>query len=313
MSSCTCHSLSKVAERQAYIEKKKQQRRENTSKKRQDQFITDYVYHKYGAIYNEAAQFYNILNQRYPKKYDLRKNEEYRKWKRQVTGQPEKITTQKYHLPSHPFIQNSIAIHPESILTVVYDEQESTHENPEQNETVADENPEQNETVADENPEQNETVADENPEQNETVADENPEQKETVADENPEQNETVADENPEQNETDSDEDQKTVYVDNMQLKIPLLELTKKPNVTTETLQTVTEEILQEGDQIEPSLYDEIDQEVIEKIIAELCNEPELQDVFSSIEQQLEIEQVGMEIDIAEDTRLEDELENLMLW
>ena len=269
-----------MAERQAYIEKKKQQRRENTSKKRQDQFITDYVYHKYGAIYNEAAQFYNILNQRYPKKYDLRKNEEYRKWKRQVTGQPEKITTQKYRIPSHPFIQNSIAIHPESILTVVHDEQESTHENPEQNETVPDENPEQNETVSDENPEQNETVSDENPEQN---------------------------------EMDSDEDQKTVYVDNMQLKIPLLELTKKPNVTTEKLQTVTEEILQEGDQIEPSLYDEIDQEVIEKIIAELHNEPELQNVFSSIEQQLEIEQIGMEIDIAEDTRLEDELENLMLW
>ena len=279
-----------MAERQAYIEKKKQQRRENTSKKRQDQFITDYVYHKYGAIYNEAAQFYNILNQRYPKKYDLRKNEEYRKWKRQLTGQPEKIT-HKYLIPSHPCIQNSIAIHPENILTVVYDEQESTHENPEQNETVPDENPEQNETVPDENPEQNETVPDENPEQNETVPDENPEQ----------------------NEMDSDEDTKTVYGDNMQLKIPLLKLTKKPNVTTETLQTVTEEILQEGDQIEPSLYDEIDQEVIEKIIAELRNEPELQDVFSSIEQQLEIEQIGMEIDIPEDTRLEDELENLMLW
>ena len=76
---------------------------------------------------------------------------------------------------------------------------------------------------------------------------------------------------------------------------------------------VTEEILQEGDQIEPSLYDEIDQEVIEKIIAELRNEPELQDVFSSIEQQLEIEQIGTEIDIPEDTRLGDELENMMIW
>ena len=277
-----------MAERQAYIEKKKQQRRENTSKKRQDQFITDYVYHKYGAIYNEAAQFYNILNQRYPKKYDLRKNEEYRKWKRQVTGQPEKNPPKKKYLtPSHPDIHRPIQVHPESILTVVYDEQESTHENPEQNETIPDENPEQNETIPDENPEQNETIPDENPEQNEMVSDENPEQNEM--------------------------DQKTVYDDNMQLKIPLLELTKKPNVTTETLQMVTEEILQEGDQIEPSLYDEIDQEVIEKIITELRNEPELQDVFSSIEQQLEIEQIGTEIDIPEDTRLEDELENMMIW
>ena len=139
-----------MAERQAYIEKKKQQRRENTSKKRQDQFITDYVYHKYGAIYNKAAQFYNILNQRYPKKYDLRKNEEYRKWKRQVTGQPEKNPPKKKYLtPSHPDIHRPIQVHPESILTVVYDEQESTHENPEQNETIPDENPEQNEMVSD--------------------------------------------------------------------------------------------------------------------------------------------------------------------
>ena len=281
-----------MAERQK-LEKKKQQRRDNTSKKRQDQFITDYIYHKYSAIYSEAAQFYNILNQKYPTKYDLRRNEDYRKWKRQVMGQPEKNPPKKYLIPSHPCIHSPIQIHPESVLTVVYDQHQS--------EASPYENPEQSEASPYENPEQSEASLYENPEQSEASPYKNPEQSEASPYENPEQNEDLA-ANP-----------KAIYVDNMQLQIPLLKLPAKPSVTTETLQTVTEEILQEGDQIEPSIQEELDQELIEKIISELRAEPELQTVFTNIEQQLELEQNGMDLDIPEDTRLENELENLMIW
>ena len=337
-SSCTCHSLSKMAECQDYMARKRQQRRENTSKKRQDQFISDYIYHKYGAIYNEAAQYYNLLNLKYPTKYDLRKNDEYRRWKRQVTGQPERATTQKYIIPIHPCIQSSSQIHPESTLTVFYGDEQTIaseipgqnemipSEIPVQNETIPSEIPVQNETIASEIPVQNETISSEIPVQNEMIPSEIPVQNETIPSEIPVQNETIASEIPVQNETIPskipvqnetipseipDQNAKTVYEDCMQLKIPLLKMNKKPSVTTETLQIVTEEILQEGNQIEPSLHEEIDQEVIEKIINELRNEPELQDAFSRIEQQIEVEQIGMEIDIFEDLRLEDELENLM--
>ena len=218
-----------MAERQDYMARKRQQRRENTSKKRQDQFITDYVYHKYGAIYNEAAQFYNLLNQKYPTKYDLRKNDEYRRWKRQVTGQPERATTQKYIIPIHPCIQSSSQIHPESTLTVFYgDEQTIPSEIPVQNETISSEIPVQNETIPSEIPVQNETIASEIPVQSETIASEIPVQNETIPSEIPVQNETIPSEIPDQNA-------KTVYDDCMQLKIPLLKMNKKPSVTTETL------------------------------------------------------------------------------
>ena len=282
----------KMAERQK-LEKKKQQRRDNTSKKRQDQFIADYIYHKYSAIYNEAAQFYNILNLKYPTKYDLRRNEDYRKWKRQVMGQPEKNPPKKYLIPSHPYIHRPIQVHPESVLTVVYDQHQS--------EASPYENPEQSEASPYENPEQSEASPYENPEQSEASPYENPEQSEASPYEKPEQSEDLA-ANP-----------KAIYVDNMQLQIQLLKLPAKPSVTTKTLQTVTEEILQEGDQIEPSIHEEIDQELIEKIISELRAEPELQNVFTNIEQQLELEQIGMDLDIPEDIRLENELENLMMW
>ena len=103
---------------------------------------------------------------------------------------------------------------------------------------------------------------------------------------------------------------KHVYTDSMQLRIPLLTPpTNHPAVIVETLETITEETLQEGTVLEPSLYEELPPEVIDKIIRELQAEPGLQDIMASIEQQLEFEQLGMDIDIDEDDLLACELEN----
>ena len=44
-------------------------------------FISDYVYTKYKSIYQEAAVLYNEINQKHPRKPDLRKTIEYRHWK----------------------------------------------------------------------------------------------------------------------------------------------------------------------------------------------------------------------------------------
>ena len=84
-------------------------------------------------------------------------------------------------------------------------------------------------------------------------------------------------------------------------------------IITETLQTVTEEVLQEGTNLEPSLYEEISPEVIERIINELRAEPELQNIVTNIEQELQFEQLAMDIDISEDDRLEKELSELGIW
>ena len=107
----------------------------------------------------------------------------------------------------------------------------------------------------------------------------------------------------------------------MELKIPLL----KPSVVTETLFIQTEETIQENPlevategitqeetpTFHPSLMEEIPQDIIDKIIKELREDPELKTIMSNIEEDLELEQIGMEVDISNDDRLENELENLM--
>ena len=122
---------------------------------------------------------------------------------------------------------------------------------------------------------------------------------------------------------------KNVYNDTLQLRIPLIPCKSRtlpvtveedtstheehppiePAVTTETLQTVTEEIFDEGT-IQPSLCEELAPELIEKIIEELRAEPDLKDIFTSVEDQIDFEQLGMDIDIVEDYPLENEL---YLW
>ena len=52
---------------------------------RRGTFVADYVQNKYNNIYVEAMQFYDLLNNLYPGKTDLKKTEEYRVWKNNVT------------------------------------------------------------------------------------------------------------------------------------------------------------------------------------------------------------------------------------
>ena len=88
---------------------KKLQRRENTSKKRQAIFISEYVFNKYFHIYQEAAQEFNRLNQIHPKKADLRKSLEFKNWKRQLRGLPEIRPCQKRD-PSTHIVYTDISI-----------------------------------------------------------------------------------------------------------------------------------------------------------------------------------------------------------
>ena len=87
----------------------------------------------------------------------------------------------------------------------------------------------------------------------------------------------------------------------------------QPSLPNETEIVFDETIQESTDILQPSLLDEIAAEVIEKIIAELRQEPELMDIVADVEQQIELEQVGLEIDIPElADPLQDELENI-LW
>ena len=90
--------------------------------------------------------------------------------------------------------------------------------------------------------------------------------------------------------------------DNMALKIPLFDTATL--TSAQSLQTISEEVLGEGT-IYPSLQEEIPGELIEEVLAELRQDPDLKDLFSTVEE--DFEKLGAEIEIPEDTRLEDEL------
>ena len=74
-------------ERKTYVQA---WRRCKRYERRQAAFVQEYVETKYRAINDEAMEFYKSLNVSYPKKYDLRKTNEFKKWKKSILGQPKK-------------------------------------------------------------------------------------------------------------------------------------------------------------------------------------------------------------------------------
>ena len=263
------------------VRRRKYQRRVNRSRVRQLLLMTDYIMHKYFDIYSEAAEYYNELNQKYPDKYDLRKTTEFKAFK---TGQAMKCT-RKLPKPLHSNIQTPIQINPEARITVIYEDQAQSPETP-----------------CEDHPQSPETPCEDHPQSPETPCEDHPQSPETPCEDHPQSPETPCEDHPQNPET-PHEDQaqrpvelqigKTIYTDNMKLEIPLL---KPRTVTTETLQVVTQEILQEDTSFESS-YEELAPEVVEKIISELRGDPDLKDIFTSVEEQLEFEQLGMDIDI----------------
>ena len=73
-------------------------RRSQAAKVREERIITAYVKEKHPEIYSKAAELYNKLNQKYPKKYDLRKVKEF---KTLILGiPPEQQKYQEKHFPN---------------------------------------------------------------------------------------------------------------------------------------------------------------------------------------------------------------------
>ena len=85
-----------------------------------------------------------------------------------------------------------------------------------------------------------------------------------------------------------------------------------PQQPDEPMQPSTpQQTLSVTEQCDPSILDEIPPGTIEKIINELRNDPQLKDIMDDVEQQIEEEVIGLEVDIPE---LDDLLgEELSLW
>ena len=94
-------SLEKIDQARHEIRQRKDERNTYVRAWRQNQkmekrlslFVQDYVQEKYQSIYAEAVSFYNTLNDRYPKKIDLRKTKEFRQWKKAKPSNRESSAT----------------------------------------------------------------------------------------------------------------------------------------------------------------------------------------------------------------------------
>ena len=171
---------------------------------RKELFILDYIRYKYPHVYDEGTRVCEQLNSRYPGKFDLRRTEEHRAWKKN----PQQLLY-SINSPTNIPYNGEITVILPSTCPEETTEQQTMTEPP-----------------------------------------------------------TI---------------RRLPLIDNMHLEIPLMkaptkratatlqkESTVHTGVTTETLQTVTEEILQEGSTI---TLNEIDQEAIDKIIKELQADP----------------------------------------
>ena len=252
---------------------KKQKRRESRSKIREAMFVNEYVETKYVHIYKEAAELYNNLNEIYPCKPDLRRTDEFRFWRNDIARER---SIPVFRIPRQKQRKFMHTPHRNIPLSQRVDPTTSLIVLPD-------------------------------------VANQNSQP------ESPQAETEISPSTPQSPRT------QPLHQKVMQLKIPLLTSSQKNSKSLqtpveaietpdETLETVTDEVIQESsDILHPSLIDDVSPEIIDKIIAELREDQELKDVVAEIEQQIEVEEVGLDIDIPDlCDPLEDELENI-LW
>ena len=259
---------------------KNEKRRISKSLTREGMFISDYVHTKYYAIYQEAAELYNTINRTHPRKPDLRRTIEYRQWKNHMAANLNNPVTpiprqknREYVHVTHRDIPIPLAVHPNSILTVLPTIESSREDR---------QTPPQ--------PPESQTLP--QPPESQTLP-QPPESPPTIIQTPPKI---------------------------MQLKIPLIpshnisKAIQDPQKIVEV--AYTETVLDEGNQTEklsPSILDEVPQEIIDKIVADLRQDPGLKDIMTGIENQMNVEEeiLGLNIDIPDLVDpLEEELQNI---
>ena len=273
------------------LQKRRERWRKNRNTEKEDQLMIDYVRHKYAAIYEEAVRVCNHIVKKYPEKNDLRKTQEHKIWlsNDSTTIHPifNSISPSTSALPesqtltiiARPLLPTTIA-NPQTTTTILPNPEPSSPE-PQIPEPPIPElsipEPPIPELSIPEPPTPELSIPEQlNPEPPSPKTPIPPKSKGKIS-----------------------------YTDNMQLIIPLLKSpVKQSGVITETLEIITEEIIQ-GD--EHQVVEQLDPQTMEQLVSELRADPDLKDIFADIEQQLELE--GLDIDIDMDTRLEDELEN----
>ena len=283
----------------------KHMRHMEKSRRRQSYFISDYVQAKYFHLYSEAAQFYNALNMIYPTKNDLRKTDEYKNWKRAING--ENLRKRRKQTQQYENINESEPQTPENV-----DESE-----PQTLESVDEPEPQTPENVDKPEPQTLESIDEPEPQTPENVDEPEPQTLESVDEPEPQTPENVDEPEP---QTPENVDESELYTDRMRLEIPLFNYkppSNKPTtvqvpipaVYTQTVETITEEVLDQS-VIENNFVNQLTTERIDEILNELRQDPDFLHVFDEIEHNVLMDtEIAECIDIETDIRLETELYN----
>ena len=318
------------------LQKRRIRRRKNKIREKEEQFMLDYVRHKYSTVYEEVAWVCKQLNNKYPEKYDLRKAPEHKVWvfnggttihpifncvsplattltspqTATILVSPQTVTTLASPRTATTLASPQTAttlVSPQTATTLVSPQTTTTLVSPQTATTLV--SPQTATILA--SPQTATTLA--RPQTATAPSSPEPPSPEPPSPEPPSP-EPPSPESPSPKPPSPPKPPpkgKVPYSDNMQLIIPLLKPpVKHPGLITETLEIVTEEILQ-GDE-QPTNLEQIDPQMMEKIITELRADPDLGAIFADIEQQFEEQGMDIDIDIDIDTRLEDEL-NWEFW
>ena len=262
---------------------------------RQSIFISEYVQRKYPDLYHEAASMYNEINVKYPKKPDLRKCTEFRKWKNTIAvskGQSASIIPREKQYKYNRTEYSNIVLNP-------------TNESPIESPTTQQENGYLNQPLTQRimclniplmPPPCDSTsyeITIEEP--NQTTDPSTPQEPATQ-----EPNQTTDPSTPQEPAT-QEPNQTT------DSSTPQEPATQEPNQTTDpsTPQEPAEQCM------DPSIMDQIAPEIIEKIIQELRLDPNLKDLMDDVQSEVEEEIIGLEVDVPELDYLMDQ--DLMFW
>ena len=269
---------------------------------RQSIFISEYVQCKYPDLYHEAGLMYNEMNTKYPRKPDLRKCSEFRKWKNSVAVSKGQQTTSIPREKQYRYNRteyNNIVLNP-------------TNESPIESPTTPQENGYLNQPLTQRimclniplmpppcDSTSYETTIEEGDrttqEPNQTTDPSTPQEPATQ-----EPNQTTDPSTPQEPAT-QEPNQTT------DPSTPQEPATQEPNQTTDpsTPQEPAEQCM------DPSIIDRIAPEIVEKIIQELRLDPNLKDLMDDVQSQVEEEIIGLEVDVPELDYLMDQ--DLMFW
>ena len=258
-------------------------RRQSRGKARKAVFITDYVQVKYPEIFKEAEGLFNVLNARYQDKYDLRKTNEFLCFKHITEGKGNKNGKELYF----DLETASVSVRElESLPAETIMECESL--------------PTENVTECESLPVETVTECESLPTENVTECESLPVETVTECESLPTENVTECESLPVETVTELSPVTKQLE--------PVLEIALIPEqqareatVTSQTIQIMTEQ------ETPPISIDDIPTDMIDKIISQLRQDPDLTEIFNDIEFQMEFDQLGEDLDIPQMNSLEDEL------